>query len=84
MLIFPTCKINLGLSIVEKREDGFHDVETVLYPMPLKDILEIIPAKDNEGFTLSGIPVPGETRDNLVYKAYQLLNHETRLFRHIP
>lgn len=41
MITFPCCKINLGLNIVAKREDGFHDIETVFYPIPLCDALEI-------------------------------------------
>ena len=45
MLYYSNAKINLGLNIVEKREDGFHDIETVFYPIAVKDALEFIPAK---------------------------------------
>ena len=52
MLVFPYCKINLGLSVVEKRSDGFHNIETVFYPIPLYDVLEIIPSEED----IVGIP----------------------------
>ncbi len=48
MLVFPNCKINLGLFVVEKRKDGFHNIETVFYPIPLHDVLEIIPSQDGK------------------------------------
>ena len=48
MILFPNCKINLGLNILKKRDDGFHDLETVFYPLMLKDVLEIIPTTNNQ------------------------------------
>lgn len=78
MIQFPNCKINLGLSVLGKREDGFHNLETVFYPLPLTDVLEIIPAT-NSGpkgfaeFSASGIPVAGDPQANLCLKAYHLL-----------
>ena len=53
MIQYPHCKINLGLSIVAKRADGFHDLETVFYPVALNDILEITPAKNNQATIFS-------------------------------
>jgi 4-diphosphocytidyl-2-C-methyl-D-erythritol kinase len=75
MIVFPNCKINLGLNIVGKRADNFHDLETVFYPVPLKDILEIIPS-DTLDFFISGINIPGETSNNLCVKAYRLLKKD--------
>lgn len=72
MVVFPHCKINLGLQIVSKREDGYHDIETCFYPVPWCDALEVIKS-DQFQFTHSGISIPGREEDNLCVKAYQLL-----------
>ena len=72
MLSFPNAKINLGLYVTQKRADGFHDIETVFYPVQVKDILEIVPAKTSM-LHQSGLPVAGEHTENLGWKAYQLL-----------
>lgn len=73
MIGFPNAKINIGLNIIEKRQDGFHNIESIFYPiMDLFDVLEII--KSNElKFTSSGIVIPGNEADNLCLKAYQLI-----------
>ena len=92
MVLFPNAKINLGLIITGKRADGYHNIETVFYPIPLKDALEILPAKstikrpgENNGetilqndlsFTCSGINVTGIPTDNLCVKAYHLLKKD--------
>jgi 4-diphosphocytidyl-2-C-methyl-D-erythritol kinase len=76
MIVFPNCKINLGLRIHRKRSDGFHDIETVFYPVPLTDALEIIPAGNETRLTTSGITVEGNTADNSCSKAYQLLKKD--------
>ena len=76
MLVFPNSKINLGLNITQKRADGFHDIETVFYPVAWHDALEVIEVQDsNELFTFSqsGILIEGKKEDNLIYKAWQLL-----------
>ena len=70
MVAFPPCKINLGLNILRKRNDGYHDIETCFFPVPWTDILEVIPSKEFS-FTVSGNPIPGG--DNLCVKAYELL-----------
>lgn len=79
MITFPNAKINLGLSIVRKRTDGFHDLETVFYPVSLRDSLEIHPSSDkNEKFVLHqyGKTIAGNHENNLVVKAYLLLDKE--------
>lgn len=78
MIVFPNCKINLGLHIVGKRDDGYHNLETVFYPIPFKDALEIIPNhnKDENEFTATGLAVDGKPEDNLCLKAWHLLKKD--------
>jgi len=75
MVTFPNCKINLGLNIVKKRDDGFHDIETVFFPLPFYDVLEIITNDNKTIFTNTGIS-GGEIKNNLCFKAYQLLKKD--------
>ena len=95
MLTFPNAKINLGLNIVEKRPDGYHNLETVFYPIPLEDALEITPLPKDTGktcqWTQTGLPLDGKEEDNLVMKAYRLLDEyhplpalRIHLHKHIP
>jgi 4-diphosphocytidyl-2-C-methyl-D-erythritol kinase len=82
MILFPNAKINLGLNITEKRSDGYHNLETVFYPIPLEDVLEVVPAKNPKvdcQLTCSGIPVEGDPEKNLVVKAYRLLQKKYEL-----
>lgn len=72
MLSFPNCKINIGLYVTARRADGYHDLETVFYPVPFRDVLEIIPAKE-AGLHTSGRTVEGDSKNNLVWKAYEML-----------
>jgi len=77
MLSFPNAKINLGLNIVSRREDGYHNLETIFYPVPLKDALEIVRSAQPVGkFVQTGIPLEGNPDDNLVVKAYRLLKEK--------
>lgn len=78
MIVFPNCKINLGLHILNKREDGYHNIETIFYPVPLKDALEIIPSNNTDAisFSSSGLGISGDVADNLCIKAYQLLKKD--------
>ncbi len=76
MVSFPHCKINLGLHILGKRADGFHNIETVFYPVPWRDILEIIPSKNGMQFSCTGISIPDDPATNLCVKAYQLLKKD--------
>jgi len=76
MLAFPNCKINLGLFVTDKRTDGYHDLETVFYPLALRDVLEIVPANKERAIHLSGKPVAGDHQANLVWRAYELLRNK--------
>jgi 4-diphosphocytidyl-2-C-methyl-D-erythritol kinase len=78
LVSFPTCKINLGLNILRKREDGFHDIETVFYPIPLRDALEIVtlPSGTANQFNQTGIEIPGSLEDNICIKAWELLKSD--------
>ncbi len=78
MIVHPNAKINLGLNIVRKRDDGFHDIETVFYPIPLNDVMEITRDKKTS-FIASGIDIPSNGGDNLVMKAYSLLKQDFEL-----
>lgn len=78
MVVFPSCKINLGLQVIGKRPDGFHDISTCFYPVPWSDVLEIVPSKDFS-FSSSGDPIPGATADNLCVRAYELLRKDFNL-----
>mgnify|MGYP003424211440 FL=1 len=94
MITFPNAKINLGLNIVEKRPDGYHNLETIFYPIPLQDALEITPWEGGERkykLAQSGIQIAGDDEHNLVVKAYKLLDSlynlppiEINLLKHIP
>lgn len=95
MITFPNAKINLGLNIVEKRPDGYHNLETIFYPIHLQDALEVtIKENGSEEYTLhiSGIALEGEAEDNLVVKAYKLLKKDfpqlppidIHMYKHIP
>ena len=90
MVIFPNCKINLGLNVIRRRADGFHDLETVFYPVPLRDALEIqkseVKSQNTEGetatgITVTGLPVAGNADQNLCIKAWQLLQKD---FHQLP
>ncbi|MVM39582.1 4-(cytidine 5'-diphospho)-2-C-methyl-D-erythritol kinase [Spirosoma sp. HMF3257] len=72
MITFPSCKINLGLRITEKRPDGFHNLQSCFYPVGWGDILEIIPANEFS-FGSSGLVIPGDSQHNLCVKAYNLV-----------
>lgn len=95
MLTFPNAKINLGLNINRRKPDGYHDLETVFYPIPLEDALEIVPLQaagaQKYVLHLHGDEVAGHPEDNLVVKAYRMLDQDfdlpptdIHLFKHIP
>lgn len=78
MISFPNCKINLGLHVVGKRTDGFHDLESVFFPIPFFDVLEFVPA-EKTSFHYYGLPISGNPENNLIHKAYQLLKGKFNL-----
>lgn len=97
MIVFPCAKINLGLNIVSKREDGYHNLETVFYPIPLYDALEIkymdekFPSDTACDLKVTGNAVDCDEQKNLVVKAYHILAADyqlprihTHLYKHIP
>lgn len=75
MILFPNAKINIGLNVVEKRADGYHNLETIFYPVKLTDALEIVESSKTE-FTVSGIEINADPENNLVFKAYELLKRD--------
>lgn len=79
MVLFPNCKINLGLRILDKRPDGYHNLETIFYPIPLKDALEtVVAVRADQEFDLQihGLGIEGPAEKNLVFKAWQLLKKD--------
>lgn len=92
MITFPNAKINLGLNIVARRADGYHNLETVFYPIGLTDVLEIVLAQGSEStLTTYGNPVDCPVEKNLVMKALRLMQQhyevpevEIYLYKHIP
>jgi len=78
MLVFPNAKINLGLNVVSKRADGYHNLETVFYPVKLADALELVEAGETS-LSISGLTIDGNAENNLVLKAYRLLEHDYQL-----
>ena len=83
MIVFPNCKINLGLRILRRRPDNYHDLETIFYPLPFTDALECLhlPDRTNPTFSSYGLPIPGDPANNLCGKAWQLLKKD---FPHLP
>ena len=91
MLLFPNAKINIGLDIVARRSDGYHDIETLFVPVPeLADVLEIVFAEEAK-MVQYGLEYDGEPEDNLCFRAFRLLqkekgigNVEIHLYKKIP
>ena len=97
MITYPIAKINLGLNVVSKRDDGYHNLETVFYPVPIKDALEIhemdkgFPSDVQCDLKVSNIPIAGDEQNNLVVKAdnlmardYSLPRIHAHLYKYIP
>jgi len=77
MILFPSAKINIGLNILSKREDGFHNIETLMYPVNITDILTINKSDESKQkiiFTSTGLTIDSKPEDNLIVKAYNLLD----------
>lgn len=84
MICYPNAKINIGLHVVNKRADGFHNIETIFYPIGFSEILECVENKtyaitNKCVFVSHGLPISGNTDTNLVVKAYQLLDKDFNL-----
>jgi 4-diphosphocytidyl-2-C-methyl-D-erythritol kinase len=74
MITFPNCKINLGLWVTQRRTDGYHNIQTVMYPVPWCDVLEILPADSAEAtLTVTGTHLDGVQEKNLCFRAWSLL-----------
>ena len=98
MIVFPIAKINLGLNVVEKRPDGYHNLQTVFYPVPIKDALEVqqmdeeFPSDVDCDLKVTNIAIEGDEQRNLVVRAYLLLKQDfptlprihTHLWKGIP
>jgi 4-diphosphocytidyl-2-C-methyl-D-erythritol kinase len=84
MILFPNAKINLGLNIVAKRKDGYHDIVSCLYPIGWQDVLEVLENKKKTELKITGLEIPGaggagKEKDNLVLRAYELLRKDYNL-----
>ncbi len=97
MIVFPNAKINLGLNIIERRPDGYHNLETIFYPVPLKDAIEVnemhqlFPSDVRCDIKVSNATINGNEQDNLVVLAYKELSKyynlpriHVHLFKGIP
>ncbi len=95
MIKFPNAKINIGLNIIEKMEDGYHSIQSVFYPVGLCDALEVVENIDDSAspfvLTTTGIQIPGKENENLCYYAYHLIAQDymlpkvkVHLHKHIP
>jgi 4-diphosphocytidyl-2-C-methyl-D-erythritol kinase len=73
MIVFPNAKINLGLRIIEKRQDGYHNLESYMVPVAFYDVLEIVPSENGFSFSSSGIKLDTSSRHNLCVQAYDLI-----------
>ncbi|MEX2484509.1 MAG: 4-(cytidine 5'-diphospho)-2-C-methyl-D-erythritol kinase [Brumimicrobium sp.] len=90
MISFPICKINLGLNITTKRKDGYHEIVSLMYPIEIQDILEVVSSSSFK-FTCSGLEIPGDSSSNLCVKAFEILNSQydltpvhIHLYKNIP
>ncbi len=87
MIVFPNGKINIGLRVIEKRSDGYHNIESIMVPVAFCDILEIVPSSDNFTFYSSGIEIDSTCNKNLSLQAYELMKrnypiHEVKIHLH--
>ncbi|HEY1010458.1 MAG: 4-(cytidine 5'-diphospho)-2-C-methyl-D-erythritol kinase [Daejeonella sp.] len=78
MIVFPNAKINIGLNIVGKRADGYHDLETIFYPIGIKDALEVVEANELS-FQSTGLDIPGAPDRNICLKAYRMLSLDFKI-----
>lgn len=82
MVLFPNCKINLGLRVAGKRPDGYHNLETIFYPIALNDAAEITVTASRKDhaipfeLTITGLTIPGDLKSNICTKAWQLIAND--------
>ncbi len=77
MVVFPNAKINFGLRIINRRADGFHNIESIFIPVAWNDILEVVPNDlGHNTFVSSGLTIPGASKDNLCLKAHELISED--------
>ena len=78
MLLFSNAKINLGLHVLNKRKDGFHNIESIFYPIPLSDVIEFNVSKEKKTYTFknTGLIITSKPEDNLCIKAYLLIKEK--------
>jgi len=75
MLTFANAKINLGLFLTEKRADGYHNLQTIFYPIRINDVVELIDAEETS-MLIKGVDIPGDAGDNICIKAFKILQKE--------
>lgn len=78
MVFFPPVKLNIGLQVLSKRNDGYHNIDSCFYQVPFGDVLEVVPS-DQFQFVGTGLEIPGNSADNLCVKAYNLMAQELNL-----
>jgi len=87
MFIYPNAKINIGLNIISKTSDGFHNIESCFCPIDLHDIIEL-KISNKTSLSTSGITIPGNSNNNLIIKSIRLfnpkLNYKIHLHKNIP
>jgi 4-diphosphocytidyl-2-C-methyl-D-erythritol kinase len=90
MIVFPNAKINIGINITSRRTDGYHNIETIFYPVKIFDALEVLPG-NKLTFHSSGLDIPGMAEDNLCVKGYHLISRvyklpplNIHLHKHLP
>jgi 4-diphosphocytidyl-2-C-methyl-D-erythritol kinase len=90
VITFPNAKINIGLNVINRRPDGYHNLETIFYPIRINDVLEIVESTEMR-FESAGLDIPGRVEDNLCLQGYDLLREDFDLppvsiflYKHIP
>ncbi|MBE7176632.1 MAG: 4-(cytidine 5'-diphospho)-2-C-methyl-D-erythritol kinase [Mucilaginibacter polytrichastri] len=78
MIVFPNAKINIGLQVISRRADGYHNLESLFHPVKINDVLEVVESASLR-FTSSGLAIPGRAEDNLCIRAYELMRTDHNL-----
>ena len=88
MIFFPNAKINLGLNVISKKNNGYHNLESCFCPINLFDIIEI-KKSDSSSFRTSGIKIPGKSKENIIFKIIEEIKTKVKpldifLYKNIP